>query len=1638
MGGASTKEQEVLQKLKDLQRDSQGWRTVLKEILQTFQSVDHIEYKIDVKNLDLLYDLMQKKNVEEEDQENIFKVMTILLTNSKVYKYLSSSPLLDTLIEEVSRCGTGVRVAAIDMLHRMIHQDTEKNKTEPELEMKKRFTEKGTEIIQQLVNQSEQSAEYQALLSIYISFFDEKRSTSSPQLLENMIQLFLQEMYPIFQLTHHKDKIIWSKAIYTVLLIILEGERNSLYQIQEFARDHGYLLIIALRVLEDEDFDAMWLLAFLCEGNDDNMLTAKRIFGSSLLRHLRQGEINPESRYSVEEFSKKLKSKETTRHESKTIRKSCTLGKWNLLFEKLFESEKTPWNVWNEDAKNQTIEALKEELRLYEERIQRTHDHRGTKWSLHDFYFELPLLDEYHKISGIYIEILLEQLESGKKIDIRNPQSLVSDLIQECTIASNEDYASKILLLLLNLGSSFQNVLGDSEQMKSVTFLFERIWDKCEPLLNLCYFVDLLFRNSPLNRFGFLFYEGLQRLSIQLERIHLVSDFRNRVRLGGIILKLMQTMSSFPKTRRILANEKYFRPLVQASVIKNSEIIDQTLDVVSSILFENPDMEPTLFRTGIFHFVLLELPETCTKSISNFLRKYSKTQKGFELKQLLPPPLISKLYAENGIDEFHESMLEDVKKPDLFWRKPEKETLENQLNSYLQTFLQRLAEDPKTTFEYQSMEPIEYESLKEEICISNIYIEAFLESPDYAIVDPEEVLLSVADETKQKSEPENKSLLLNAQKELFLRNYDKSEFQKYKSFSELNNVLKSDNIEPLSSCISLLSVICTENEKSDQNRQSWIDSCGVQSLFEVFCRDIENHILEESCFTTVVQLICSLCKESTAIEHIIDIKSFFIQIFNFVDKNWKKDEQNAEELLELSHFHIKTSLWNSMHESGYIHFLIKIFIHSVRAECDNIINLTSKSLSEIISIDEAFEILEKILTPGLCEKLKEPEEFRKSFTNDIENPLLIWNNTTREELEKFVCESVEHVVQNGFVKDFKFDYECLSPELLAKDLYVRVFNENPEFQVPNPELYISAICNDLRCRTEKGFEEVNSEMIIMEVTALHNFMVNHNMITLIIQQELSSNMFYNLVLKAYLETNINILRSSINMLKEISRDPVESKNMQSLLNILHCMLYYDSFNDIFFEASDVILRCCEQHKSICKHSSNTGLILTAFMRFALLESGESKYTISSILRVLNQKDNVSNAIMSRLLPTKLVEYLEDEQNSSKSFASFYEEDHYTPLLVWDNTTRKEVIDCCQSECDKIISQLETQLNAKMAISWSPAEILSWESPFLTQKLQISGIYIDEFNENPFFKPENPKQFAQALFEEFESIFEEIRYDNDPSKLNTTDLNNLEKIIESYNNLLDNTPSLYTIALKKLSNLLQALCKHQEKIGSGIMQVLEKIMQEKSTTETLVEQHLLPKLLHVLRNDQFSKEVLGIMDQMISGRPTTVEEFRDSGGILYILELIASSTVEEHVQVKAAQLLCKLTSCEDSNTTQNYVLMFLTPKFTRKLHAKPKKFLEFFKQDHDSNERTWDNETRRKLEEFLHYQVSKLDEDFDEDWDGTPKFDLQELSNIFPDVNLRINKTEDEETGTQEESLSSIQERSNEKSTNSIDANDETG
>ncbi|KAG6548512.1 hypothetical protein Mapa_010000 [Marchantia paleacea] len=135
----------------------------------------------------------------------------------------------------------------------------------------------------------------------------------------------------------------------------------------------------------------------------------------------------------------------------------------------------------------------------------------------------------------------------------------------------------------------------------------------------------------------------------------------------------------------------------------------------------------------------------------------------------------------------------------------------------------------------------------------------------------------------------------------------------------------------------------------------------------------------------------------------------------------------------------------------------------------------------------AANALKALLTPKLGTMLGDSspsEGLLRNLNSNLESPEIIWNSATRAELLKFIEQQRISPLQDGsydMTPAVDFRYKTLSDELQVGDVYLRVYNEQPDFEISQAREFCESLLEFISKIVERRKQIFAAELAAQEM-----------------------------------------------------------------------------------------------------------------------------------------------------------------------------------------------------------------------------------------------------------------------------------------------------------------------------------------------------------------------------------------------------------------------------------------------------------------------------------------------------------------------------------------------------------------------------
>lgn len=489
-------------------------------------------------------------------------------------------------------------------------------------------------------------------------------------------------------------------------------------------------------------------------------------------------------------------------------------------------------------------------------------------------------------------------------------------------------------------------------------------------------------------------------------------------------------------------------------------------------------------------------------------------------------------------------------------------------------------------------------------------------------------------------------------------------------------------------------------------------------------------------------------------------------------------------------------------------------LHAVRASqaLSRLSGLCTDGISTPFNQDAA-DALKALLTPKLASMLKDqlPKDLLSKLNANLESPEIIWNSSTRAELLKFVDQQRASQGPDGSyeVKDsHSFAYKALSKELYVGNVYLRVYNDQPDFEISEPEAFCvallgfisflvhnqgAAVSDDQGTLNLDGSSFNTSEVqtdtadgsVTVQNVSDDSLVVSDGKVTTDENSELVKNLQFGLTSLQNLLTNSPNLASIFSTKEQLlplfecfSVSVASETNIPQLcLSVLSLLtMCAPCLEAMVADGSSLLLLLQMLHSAPnCREGALHvlyALASTPELAWAAAKHGGVVYILELLLPLqeeipLQQRAAAASLLgklvgqpmhgprvaitLARFLPDGLVSVIRD--GPGEAVVSALEQTTETPELVWTPAMAASL----SAQIATMASDLYREQMKGRVVDWDVPEQASGQQE-MRDEPQVGGIYVRLFLKDPKFPLRNPKRFLEGLLDQYLSSIAATHYD----------------------------------------------------------------------------------------------------------------------------------------------------------------------------------------------------------------------------------------------------------------------------------------
>ncbi|XP_047327066.1 dnaJ homolog subfamily C GRV2-like isoform X2 [Impatiens glandulifera] len=684
-------------------------------------------------------------------------------------------------------------------------------------------------------------------------------------------------------------------------------------------------------------------------------------------------------------------------------------------------------------------------------------------------------------------------------------------------------------------------------------------------------------------------------------------------------------------------------------------------------------------------------------------------------------------------------------------------------------------------------------------------------------------------------------LLLKGQCILYRRYGDVLEPFKYAGYPMLlnavtvdkddNNFLSSDRAPLLIAASELLWLTCAS---SSLNGEEFVRDGGIQLLANLLSRCMyvvqpRTHATEPSAIivTNVMRTFSVLSQFESARNEILEFSGLIEDIVHCTELELVAAAVDAA-LETIAKVSISSELQAALLKAGILWYLVPLLFqydstaedsdvketHGVGASVQVAKNLhavlASQALSRLSGLapeenltpynQVAADALRNLLTPKLSSMLKDPipKEFLSKLNANLEMPEIIWNSSTRTELLKLVDQQRANQGPDGSydLKDAEsFMFEALAKELFVGNVYLRVYNDQPDSEITEPEAFCLALVDfisilvhshlttssdarNLQCSdvdTSNNGKHVSDDSLAQ----FDDGMMNKEDPKLIKKLEFGLTSLQNLLITNPSLASVFTTKEKLLPLFECFSVTVTSKRdiPQLTLEVFSLLTTHaPCLEAMVADGSSLLLLLQMLHSSPnCREGVLHvlyALASTPELAWAAAKHGGVVYILQLLLPMqeeipVQQRAEAASLLgklvgqpmhgprvaitLARFLPDGLVSIIRD--GPGEAVVVVLDQTTETPELVWTPAMAASL----SAQIATMASDIYREQMKGRVVDWDVPEQASGQQE-MRDEPQVGGIYVRLFLKDPQFPLRNPKKFLEGLLDQYLSSIAATHFD----------------------------------------------------------------------------------------------------------------------------------------------------------------------------------------------------------------------------------------------------------------------------------------
>eukprot|EP01105_Mastigella_eilhardi_P016523 TRINITY_DN377_c0_g1_i1.p1 TRINITY_DN377_c0_g1~~TRINITY_DN377_c0_g1_i1.p1 ORF type:complete len:3053 (-),score=889.84 TRINITY_DN377_c0_g1_i1:2788-10773(-) len=428
-----------------------------------------------------------------------------------------------------------------------------------------------------------------------------------------------------------------------------------------------------------------------------------------------------------------------------------------------------------------------------------------------------------------------------------------------------------------------------------------------------------------------------------------------------------------------------------------------------------------------------------------------------------------------------------------------------------------------------------------------------------------------------------------------------------------------------------------------------------------------------------------------------------------------------------------------------------------------------------------------LITPYIAGRICQApmDDILRDLTSNVETPLCIWNNATRQELLGYIEENTPGVGASASLdvaaEDAKtFVFKTLAKELNIGGVYVRVYNEQLKThgKLPDSKGFCQAVIayftqsgrklQKLKQQQQHQGAEAGTEMSEEDRAEL---IENMSMAAQALVNLLKAVPGIDVLLASRAQLSVIFALLSFDVSPKLKRDLLAvvvllTKNVDCVNAIVEAnVLGY--FLPVIYTTPECALPALTLLHSLLSNSKVVAsvvfqgglLYLLRLFASATERGGDISPRVQAAAAMSKMSVDQIQGSRAQLVVQKFIPrvFLMAMKQDPEGAVHMYDASHENPELIWNASTRTQLREALEKLCSEFYAKQVLNVNEK----WSVYDDFQLKYEETKDELQVGGVFIRLFLQQPTWALSDPKSFAEALAAKYIELYTHLGAESNP-------------------------------------------------------------------------------------------------------------------------------------------------------------------------------------------------------------------------------------------------------------------------------------